>query len=102
MSDYVDSPSGCITDTRVFVGDTVSRVFVGDTVSRVYMDAALEEARRRVAELSNETISGSDMVGGDRDGGGTAKRGGVSQRSSRPGLDEAHWAEASGLYALPL
>ena len=60
MSDYVDSPSVCISASRVFVGDTVSRVFVGDTVSRSYLDAALEEARCREAELGNETISGSD------------------------------------------
>jgi hypothetical protein len=55
-------------ESRVFEGEIVSRVFAGDTVSRAYLDAALEEARRRVAELSNETICGSDMVGGDPDG----------------------------------
>ena len=72
MSDYSDGQGICVTESRVFAGDIVSRVFVGDTVSRAYMDAALGEARRRVAELSNETISGSDLVGGDHDGEGRA------------------------------
>jgi hypothetical protein len=102
MSDHSDAPNRSTTTlARVFVGDTVSRVFVGDTVSRLYMNAALEEARRRVTELANETISGSEMVGGDRDGRGAAKRGGVYQRSSRPELDDAeyHSGIAAGLGA---
>ena len=114
MSDRPDALSVCITDSRVFVGDTVSRVFVGDTVSRVfvgdtvsrfYLDAGLEEARRRVADLANATISGSDMVGGgDRDGGETSRRGGVDQCSSRPELDDAeyHSGRALGSDALAL
>jgi hypothetical protein len=102
MSAHSDALSVCITDSRVFRGDTVSRVFVGDTVARFYMDAALEQGRRRVAELASETISGSDMVGGDRDGPGTAKRGGVYQRSSRPELADAeyHSGLTPGLDAL--
>jgi hypothetical protein len=76
MSDHSDAPNGSNTTLSwVFVGDTASRVFVGDTVSRFYMNAALEEARRRVTELANETISGPDTVGGDRDGRGAARRG---------------------------
>lgn len=104
MSDYVDSSSVCITDSRVFVGDTVSRVFVGGTVSRFDMDAVHDEARHRVAELSNETIAASDMVGGDRDGGRTGKLDGVPQRSSRPESDgaEYRWVEAPGLDPLAL
>ena len=104
MSDRSDALIVCITDSRVFVGDTVSRVFVGDNVSRFYMDAALGQGRRRVADLASETISGSDMVGGDRDGRGTAKRGGAYQRSSRPELDDAeyHLGVSPGLDALAL
>lgn len=102
MSDYSDGQGVCLTESRVFVGDIVSRVFVSDTVSQAYIDAVLKESCRRVRELSNETISGSDRVGGDPGRGGTAKRGSVSQRSSTPGLDEDHWAEVAGLYALAL
>jgi hypothetical protein len=102
MSDYSDGQSVCLTESRVFAGATVSRVFVGDTVSRAYMDAALQAARRRVAELSNETISRSDMVGGEPDGRRGAKRGGVSPRSSTPGSDEANRGKAPGLDALAL
>ena len=57
MSDRPDAFSVCITDSRVFVGDTVSRVFVGDTVSRFYLDAGLEEARRRVADLAKRSLA---------------------------------------------
>jgi hypothetical protein len=104
MSDHSNTPNGSNTTlSRVFVGDTVSRVFVGDSVSRFYMNAALEEARRRVTELANERI-GSATVGGDRDGRGPAKRGGVYQRSPRPELDDAryHSGIAPGLDALAL
>jgi hypothetical protein len=103
MSDRSDALTVCITDSRVFVGDTVSRVFVGDTVSRFYMDAARGQGRRRVADLASETISVSDMVGGDRDGRGTPKRG-AYQRSSRPELDDAeyHLGVSPGLDALAL
>jgi hypothetical protein len=73
-------------------------------VSRFYMVAALERARRRVTELANETMSGSGMVGGDRAGGGTGKRGDVYRRSSSPELDDAeyHSGIVPGLDALAL
>src|ERR1700730_13174380 len=93
MSDHSDGPSVRITTlSRVFVGDTVSRVFISEPVSRVFVgDTTLEGTSRRAAVLANETISDSDMVGGDRHGAGTAKRGGVYQRSSRREFDVAEY-----------
>jgi hypothetical protein len=90
MSDRSDAVSVSIT--------TLSRVLVGDTVCRPFMVDELEEARRRVAELANETIAGSDMVGDRRD------KHGVYQRSSRPELGDAEYqsAIAQVLDALPL
>lgn len=58
-----DAPSVCVTDSRVFVGDTVSRVFISETVSAVFVgDATLEGTLRRLAVLANQAMSGSDMV----------------------------------------
>jgi hypothetical protein len=99
MSDYCDAPNASITTlTRVFLGDTVSRVFVSE---RVFVaDTTLAGSPRLLAVLAHETISDSDKVGGDRDRGGTAKRG-VYQRSSRPESDDAeyHPAMTPGLHA---
>jgi acetaldehyde dehydrogenase (acetylating) len=68
MSGHSDGPGVRSIDSRV--GDTVSRVFVGDIVSRFEMDAAGEETRLQVAEVANETIPGSEVVGGAHDGEG--------------------------------
>jgi hypothetical protein len=104
MFDHSDALNASTTTlSRVFVGDTVSRVFVSEPVSRVFVgDTTLAETSRRLAVLANETISDSDMVGGDRGGDGMAKRGGVYQRSSRPELNDAeyHSGIAAGWHAL--
>lgn len=58
-----DTPSVCIGDSRVFVGDTVSRVFLSETVALVFAgDATLEGTLRRLAVLANQAMSGSDLV----------------------------------------
>jgi GAF domain len=58
-----DARGVCVTDSRVFVGDTVSRVFISETVSRVFVgDATLEGTLRRLAVLANQAMPGSDMV----------------------------------------
>jgi GAF domain-containing protein len=63
MSDRCDASSAEVTESRVFVGDTVSRVFISETVSGVFVgDPTLEGTLRRLAVLANETISASDMV----------------------------------------
>ena len=100
MSDYSDALSVCLIDSRVFVGDTLSRVFVGDPVSRVLHGRRPGGPSPGGGTVERE-ISDSDMVGGEREGGATSKRGGVSQRSPRPELDEAEylWGEAPRLDA---
>jgi hypothetical protein len=90
MSDYSDTLSVCLIDSRVFVGDTLSRVFVGDPVSRVLHGRRPGGPSPGGGTVERE-ISDSDMVGGEREGGATSKRGGVSQRSPRPELDEAEY-----------
>jgi len=63
MSDHSDAPSVRITDSRLFVSDTVSQVLISETVSRVLVgDTTLEGTLRRLAVLANETIEGSDTV----------------------------------------
>ena len=102
MSDRPDAPNASTT--------TLSRVFVGDPYpecsSANPFPASSWVTPRWQGHLvgwrvlANETISDSDKVGGDRDRGGTAKRG-VYQRSSRPESDDAeyHPAMTPGLHA---
>jgi GAF domain len=63
LSDHLDAPSVRISDSGMFVNDTVSRVFISETVSNLLEgDITLEITLRRLAVLANETISGSDMA----------------------------------------